>query len=116
LLSAIAGYPGSDPSKEKNNYGISSSRGAFFKLFLLRYAAGCGFSEHSYITNRAGVILICANIDYRVLRPTEETNYQAAYAFYSAFHNAPPAVKVGVLDAGKVMIPQWVRCRQCYIP
>jgi len=55
-----------------------------------------GFRQAAVLSSSSfflGVILICANIDYRILRPNEETNYEAAYAFYSAFHNAPPAVK-----------------------
>lgn len=56
-----------------------------------------GFLQAAVLTSTSfflGVLVICSNIDYRILRLTNTTESLAsAYTFYATFYNAPPAVK-----------------------
>lgn len=43
----------------------------------------------------AGVLLICLNVDYRVLfTPLDEDVLRDAFEFYTTFYKSPPAIKV----------------------
>jgi hypothetical protein len=66
---------------------------------------------------RIGVVLICSNIDYRILRlaNTPET-LESAYTFYGAFFTAPPAVKVCLLVDNTVHPLLTSFSRPCCIP
>jgi len=56
-----------------------------------------GFRQAAVLTSTSfflGVVLICSNIDYRILRLTNTPEtLESAYTFYAAFFTAPPAVK-----------------------
>jgi len=56
-----------------------------------------GFRQAAVLTSTSfflGVVLICSNIDYRILRHAHTPEIlESAYTFYGAFFNAPPAVK-----------------------
>lgn len=57
----------------------------------------CVWNPHLNHNLFAGVLFMCFTIDYRILhvKITPEATQDATH-FYTLFHNAPPAIKVGL--------------------
>ena len=47
----------------------------------------------------SGVLAVCMNVDYRILfTPLTEATIRDGFEFYTTFFNAPPAIKVRLLE------------------